>query len=126
MNILKGYMESGEFSRGKESIRADGGIVMVGNFEVDVEDELRRWPPLRAHAEGDAQRHRLPRPDPRIPSRLGRSQARPNLLHRPFWVRQRFPVRVLDPTPTYDSRLDVIQGRLEWGAQLRGRDRLRR
>ena len=29
-------MESGEFSRGKESIRADGGIVMVGNFDVDV------------------------------------------------------------------------------------------
>ena len=36
VNIMKGYMESGEFSRGKEPIRADGGIVMVGNFEVDV------------------------------------------------------------------------------------------
>jgi ATP-dependent Lon protease len=36
VNIMKGYMESGEFSRGKESIRADGGIVMVGNFDVDV------------------------------------------------------------------------------------------
>ena len=35
-------MESGEFSRGKESIRADGGIVMVGNFDVDVDEELRR------------------------------------------------------------------------------------
>ena len=34
-------MESGEFSRGKESIRADGGIVMVGNFEVDVEHQQR-------------------------------------------------------------------------------------
>lgn len=39
VNILKGYMESGEFSRGKESIRADGSIVMVGNFEVDVEHQ---------------------------------------------------------------------------------------
>src|SRR5437762_13264484 len=29
-------MASGEFSRGKESIRAEGGIVMVGNFDVDV------------------------------------------------------------------------------------------
>ena len=29
-------MESGEFSRGKESIRADGSSVLVGNFEVDV------------------------------------------------------------------------------------------
>jgi ATP-dependent Lon protease len=36
VNILKGYMASGEFSRGKDSIRAEGGIVMVGNFDVDV------------------------------------------------------------------------------------------
>ncbi|HPR73194.1 MAG TPA: protease Lon-related BREX system protein BrxL [Bacteroidales bacterium] len=41
INIMKGYMESGEFSRGKEPIRADGGIVMVGNFEVDVEHQQR-------------------------------------------------------------------------------------
>lgn len=41
VNILKGYMESGEFSRGKESIRADGSIVMVGNFDVDVEQQQR-------------------------------------------------------------------------------------
>jgi ATP-dependent Lon protease len=41
VNIMKGYMESGEFSRGKESIRAYGGLVMVGNFEVDVEYQQR-------------------------------------------------------------------------------------
>jgi len=41
VNIMKGYMESGEFSRGKESIRAYGGIVMVGNFEVDVQHQQR-------------------------------------------------------------------------------------
>ena len=41
VNILKGYMESGEFSRGKESIRAEGGVVMVGNFDVDVEQQQR-------------------------------------------------------------------------------------
>jgi len=41
VNIMKGYMESGEFSRGKEPIRADGGIVMVGNFDVDVETQQR-------------------------------------------------------------------------------------
>jgi ATP-dependent Lon protease len=41
VNILKGYMESGEFSRGKESIRADGSVVMVGNFDVDVEHQQR-------------------------------------------------------------------------------------
>lgn len=41
VNIMKGYMESGEFSRGKESIRADGGIMMVGNFDVDVTHQQR-------------------------------------------------------------------------------------
>ena len=41
INILKGYMESCEFSRGKESIRAEGGIVMVGNLNVEVEHQQR-------------------------------------------------------------------------------------
>jgi len=41
VNIMKGYMESGEFSRGKESIRADGSIVLVGNFDVDVEHQQK-------------------------------------------------------------------------------------
>ena len=41
VNIMKGYMESGEFSRGKESIRADGGVVLVGNFDVDVQHQQR-------------------------------------------------------------------------------------
>ena len=41
VNIMKGYMESGEFSRGKESIRADGSIMLVGNFDVDVEAQQR-------------------------------------------------------------------------------------
>ena len=41
VNIMKGYMESGEFSRGRESIRAEGGLIMVGNFDVDVEHQQR-------------------------------------------------------------------------------------
>jgi ATP-dependent Lon protease len=41
VNIMKGYMESGQFSRGKEPIRADGSIVMAGNFDVDVEHQQR-------------------------------------------------------------------------------------
>jgi ATP-dependent Lon protease len=41
VSIMKGYMESGEFSRGQESIRADGGLVLVGNFAVDVEHQQR-------------------------------------------------------------------------------------
>ncbi len=41
VNIMKGYMASGEFSRGKESIRAEGSIVMVGNLDVDVGHQQR-------------------------------------------------------------------------------------
>lgn len=41
VNIMKGYMASGEFSRGKESIRAEGCIAMLGNFEVDVQQQQR-------------------------------------------------------------------------------------
>jgi len=41
VNIMKGYMASGEFSRGKDSIRAEGAIVMVGNFDVDVQQQQR-------------------------------------------------------------------------------------
>ena len=41
VNIMKGYMASGQFSRGKENIRAEGGLVMVGNLDVDVEQQQR-------------------------------------------------------------------------------------
>ena len=41
VNIMKGYMESGEFSRGRQSIRAEGSIVLVGNFDVDVQHQQR-------------------------------------------------------------------------------------
>ena len=39
--LLREAVLVGEFSRGKESIRASGGIVMVGNFDVDVEQQQR-------------------------------------------------------------------------------------
>ena len=41
VGIMKGYMASGQFSRGKENIRADGSLVMVGNLDVDVEQQQR-------------------------------------------------------------------------------------
>ncbi len=41
VNIMKGYMASGQFSRGKENIRAEGSIVMVGNLDVDVEQQQK-------------------------------------------------------------------------------------
>jgi uncharacterized protein (TIGR02653 family) len=122
VNILKGYMESGEFSRGKESIRADGGIVMVGNFDVDVQNELRN-----GHLFGP------------MPKEMRDDTAFHDRIHAylPGW-----DVPKLDPsyfTPHFGlvsdflaecwsqlrrvSRLDVIQGRLDWGGQLSGRDR---
>ncbi len=122
VNILKGYMESGEFSRGKESIRADGGIVMVGNFDVDVWDQLRV-----GHLLGP------------LPKEMRDDTAFMDRIHAyiPGW-----DVPKLDPSYFTDhfgfvsdflaevwsrlrrsSRLDVLQGRLEWGSQLSGRDR---
>ena len=41
VGIMKGYMASGQFSRGRENIRAEGGIVMVGNLDVDVQQQQR-------------------------------------------------------------------------------------
>ena len=41
VHIMKGSRESGEFSRGRESIRADGSVVLVGNFDVDVQHQQR-------------------------------------------------------------------------------------
>jgi ATP-dependent Lon protease len=41
VNIMKGYMASGQFSRGKENIRADGSIVMLGNLDVDIQNQQR-------------------------------------------------------------------------------------
>ena len=41
VNIMKGYMASGQFSRGKDNIRADGSIVMVGNLDVDIEQQQK-------------------------------------------------------------------------------------
>src|SRR4051794_24824562 len=122
VNILKGYMESGEFSRGKESIRADGGIVMVGNFDVDVWHQLRT-----GHLLGP------------LPKEMRDDTAFMDRIHAyiPGW-----DVPKLDPSYFTDhfgfvsdflaevwsrlrrtSRLDLLQGRLEWGSQLSGRDR---
>jgi uncharacterized protein (TIGR02653 family) len=122
VNILKGYMESGEFSRGKESIRAEGGIVMVGNFDVDVEEELRR-----GHLFGP------------MPKEMRNDTAFHDRIHAylPGW-----DVPKLDPSYFTEhfgfvsdflaecwsqlrrtSRLDVTSGRLEWGSQFSGRDR---
>ena len=96
VNIMKGYMEAGEFCRGEESIRADGSIVMVGNFDVDVAAPAAGRAPVRADAAGDAQRHRLHGPHPRLPAGLGRAEGQSRAFHRPLRLGQRLPGRMLD------------------------------
>jgi ATP-dependent Lon protease len=41
INIMKGYMEDGNFSRGSEIITAEGSIVFVGNLDGDIETIIR-------------------------------------------------------------------------------------
>jgi ATP-dependent Lon protease len=41
INLLKDYMESGSFSRGREEITALAALVFIGNINLDVETTLR-------------------------------------------------------------------------------------
>jgi len=41
INLLKDYMESGSFSRGREEITAVASLVFIGNINVDIETALR-------------------------------------------------------------------------------------
>lgn len=121
VNIMKGYMESGEFSRGRESIRADGSIVMVGNFDVDVEHQQRV-----GHLLGP------------LPPEMRDDTAFMDRIHAylPGW-----DVPKLNPTMFTDhfglvsdflsecftrlrnqSRVSVLQGRVLFGGALSGRD----
>lgn len=122
VNILKGYMESGEFSRGKESIRADGGIVMVGNFDVDVWHQLRTGhllSPLPKEMRDDTafmDRIHAYIPGWEVP------KLDPSYFTHHFGFVSDFLAEVWSRLRR-TSRLEVLQGRLEWGSQLSGRDR---
>jgi ATP-dependent Lon protease len=121
VNIMKGYMASGQFSRGKENIRADGGIVMVGNFDVDVEQQQRVGHLLSP-----------------LPPEMRNDTAFMDRLHAfaPGWD---FPkVSPADLTDHFGlvsdflsecwsklrsgSRINVMQGRIFLGGALSGRD----
>jgi len=41
INIMKGYMEDGAFSRGRDIITAEGSMVFVGNIDGDIETIVR-------------------------------------------------------------------------------------
>jgi ATP-dependent Lon protease len=122
VNIMKGYMAAGEFSRGKESIRASGSIVMVGNLDLDVQQQQRvahLLSPLPPEMRNDtAFMDRIhcyvpgwdfPKlnPDDHLTDHFG--------LVTDFlsecWTKLR-----------QGTRLSTLQGRVNWGGALSGRD----
>jgi ATP-dependent Lon protease len=121
VNIMKGYMESGEFSRGGESIRASGSIVMVGNFDVDVEHQQRighLFGPLPKEMRDDTAfmdriHAYLPGWDiPKIsPALFTHHYGMVSDLLAAWWSSLR-----------NESRLKQIQGRVTYGGALSGRD----
>ena len=121
VNIMKGYMESGEFSRGKESIRADGSIVLVGNFDVDVEHQQRighLFGPLPPEMRDDTafmDRIHAYLPGWDVPT------IKAERLTNHFGLVSDFLSECLNRLRS-QSRLGVIQGRIRYGGALSGRD----
>jgi ATP-dependent Lon protease len=122
VNIMKGYMASGEFSRGKDSIRAEGSIVMVGNFDVDVQQQQRIGHLLspmpkemrhdtafmdRLHAFVPGWDFPKLNPNEHLTNHFGLVS---DFLSE-CWSRQRG-----------GSRANVLQGRIHFGGALSGRD----
>ncbi len=121
VNIMKGYMESGEFSRGKESIRAEGSVVLVGNFDVDVEHQQRvghLFGPLPPEMRNDTAfmdriHSYLPGWDvPKIDKELLTDHFG---LVSDYWSECMSQLRT-------QSRVSVLQNRVHFGGALSGRD----
>lgn len=121
VNIMKGYMESGEFSRGKESIRAEGCMALVGNFEVDVEHQQRvshlfgPMPPEMRHDTALMDRIHAYIPGWDVPKMstavfTGHFGLVSDFLSE-CWTRLRS-----------QSRVNQLQGRVQFGGALSGRD----
>lgn len=121
VNIMKGYMESGEFSRGKESIRADGSIVMVGNFDVDVEHQQRighLFQPLPPEMRDDTafmDRIHCYLPGWDVP------KLKPEIFTEHFGLVSDFLSECFSHLRA-QSRLAVLQNRVFFGGALSGRD----
>lgn len=121
VNIMKGYMESGEFSRGKESIRADGSIVLVGNFDVDVEHQQRvghlfgPMPPEMRDDTAFMDRIHCYLPGWDVP------KLSPALLTSHFGLVSDFLSECFTQLRG-QSRVSTLQGRVRWGGALSGRD----
>jgi ATP-dependent Lon protease len=121
INIMKGYMESGEFSRGKESIRADGSIVMLGNFEVDVEHQQRighLLSPLPREMRNDTafmDRIHSYLPGWDVP------KIQKELLTDHFGMVSDFLSECMNQL-RWQSRVQLLQNRVHFGGALSGRD----
>jgi ATP-dependent Lon protease len=121
VNIMKGYMESGEFSRGKESIRADGSIVLVGNFDVDVEHQQRighLFGPMPQEMRNDTafmDRIHAFLPGWDIPKIQKEMLTDHFGMVSDFWSECMSQLR-------RQSRISVLQNRLMFGGALSGRD----
>ncbi len=121
INIMKGYMESGEFSRGKESIRADGSMVFVGNFDVDVEHQQRvghLFGPLPAEMRDDTawmDRIHCYLPGWDVP------KMNKDLTTDHFGLVSDFFSECMSRL-RFQSRVSVMQNRLHLGGALSGRD----
>ena len=121
VNIMKGYMESGEFSRGKESIRGDGSMVFVGNFDVDVEHQQRvghLFGPLPDEMRDDTawmDRIHCYLPGWNVPKMSG------ELLTDHFGLVSDFLSECLSHLRN-QSRVSALQGRVQFGGALSGRD----
>lgn len=121
INLMKGYMESGEFSRGKESIRADGSMVFVGNFDVDVEHQQRvghLFGPLPQEMRDDTawmDRIHAYLPGWDIPKMSG------DLVTDHFGLVSDFFSECLSRM-RFQSRVNVLQSRVHLGGALSGRD----
>ncbi len=121
MNIMKGYMESGEFSRGKESIRADGSMVLVGNFDVDVAHQQRvghLFGPLPPEMRNDTafmDRIHAYLPGWDVP------KVSKELFTDHFGLVSDFLSECMSQLRN-QSRLDALHGRVTFGGALSGRD----
>ena len=121
VNIMKGYMESGEFSRGRESIRANGSLVFVGNFEVDVEHQqrighlLEPLPPEMRHDTAFMDRIHAYLPGWDVP-KLDRS-----FFTDHFGLVSDFLSDCWSQLRS-ENRLSAIRGRVQYGGALSGRD----
>lgn len=122
VNIMKGYMESGEFSRGRESIRGDGGIVMVGNFDVDMEHQkkighlLKPLPPEMRDDTAFMDRIHAYIPGWDVP----KFDPKKNLTEH-FGLVSDFVSECWHQLRT-GSRVSVLHGRVKFGSALSGRD----